>query len=187
LLLGILREAKDVTLRFHLSPESIRNQIDGATVIREKVSTSVDLPLSNESKHVLAHAAEEAEMMGHKHIGTEHLFLGLLREDKSFAAELLKEAGVNLKDARKQLEKSSAEAAPHFGVPVGATRHAQMIEFVEGDQVLSTTPLNHLLIPRTVSEHLSISTSAKMRRHLASSIRQPPWTRKTICRCTTGR
>jgi ATP-dependent Clp protease ATP-binding subunit ClpC len=69
LLLGILREAKEVALRFHLSPESIRNQIDSATVVREKVSTSVDLPLSNESKRVLAYAAEEAEMLGHKHIG----------------------------------------------------------------------------------------------------------------------
>jgi ATP-dependent Clp protease ATP-binding subunit ClpC len=44
LLLEILREAKDMALRFHLSPESIRNQIDGATVIREKISTVVDLP-----------------------------------------------------------------------------------------------------------------------------------------------
>ena len=85
LLLGLLREDKALTNRFlrsHASVESIRKQIEAHTTIREKVSTSVDLPLSNECKRVLAYAAEEAERLGHKHIGTEHLLLGLLREDK---------------------------------------------------------------------------------------------------------
>ena len=80
LLLGLLREDKALTNRFlrsHASVESIRKQIEGHTTIREKVSTSVDLPLSNECKRVLAYAAEEAERLSHKHIGTEHLLLGL--------------------------------------------------------------------------------------------------------------
>jgi len=42
---------------------------------------------------VLAYAAEEAERLSHKHIGTEHLLLGLLREEKCFAAEILHERG----------------------------------------------------------------------------------------------
>ena len=74
LLLGLLREDKALTNRFlrsHASVESIRKQIEGHTTIREKVSTSVDLPLSNECKRVLAYAAEEAERLSHKHIGTE--------------------------------------------------------------------------------------------------------------------
>ena len=57
LLLGLLREDKALTNRFlrsHASVESIRKQIEGHTTIREKVSTSVDLPLSNECKRVLA-------------------------------------------------------------------------------------------------------------------------------------
>jgi ATP-dependent Clp protease ATP-binding subunit ClpC len=88
-----LREDKALTSRFlpsHASVESIRKQIEGHTVIREKVSTSVDLPLSNESKRVLAYAAEEAERLQNKHIGTERLLLGLLREKDAFAAQLLK-------------------------------------------------------------------------------------------------
>jgi len=71
LLLGLLREDKALTNRFlrsHASVESIRKQIEAHTTIREKVSTSVDLPLSNECKRVLAYAAEEAERLGHKHI-----------------------------------------------------------------------------------------------------------------------
>jgi ATP-dependent Clp protease ATP-binding subunit ClpC len=67
LLLGLLREDKALTNRFlrsHASVESIRKQIEAHTTIREKVSTSVDLPLSNECKRVLAYAAEEAERLG---------------------------------------------------------------------------------------------------------------------------
>jgi ATP-dependent Clp protease ATP-binding subunit ClpC len=103
LLLGLLREDKALTNRFlrsHASVESIRKQIEGHTTIREKVSTSVDLPLSNECKRVLAYAAEEAERLSHKHIGTEHLLLGLLREEKCFAAEILHERGLRLSTIR---------------------------------------------------------------------------------------
>jgi len=112
LLLGLLREDKALTNRFlrsHASIESIRKQIEGKTTIRDKVSTSVDLPLSPECKRVLAYAAEEAERLSHKHIGTEHLLLGLLREDKSFAAEILHERGLRLSTLREELSRAQSE------------------------------------------------------------------------------
>src|SRR5262245_44833696 len=116
LLLGLLREDKALTNRFlrsHASSvESIRKQIEGHTTIREKVSTSVDLPLSNECKRVLAYAAEEAERLSHKHIGTEHLLLGVLREEKCFAAEILHERGLRLSAIREELARSTQEKAP---------------------------------------------------------------------------
>jgi ATP-dependent Clp protease ATP-binding subunit ClpC len=106
LLLGLLREDKALTNRFlrgYESVEAIRKQIEDHTVVREKVSTSVDLPVSNEVKRVLGYASEEAERLSHKHIGTEHLLLGLLREEKSFAAQLLNERGVRLSALREEL------------------------------------------------------------------------------------
>jgi len=112
LLLGLLREDKALTNRFlrsHASIESIRKQIEGRTTMREKVSTSVDLPLSQECKRVLAYAAEEAERLSHKHIGTEHLLLGLLREEKSFAAEILHERGLRLSAIREELGRLQSE------------------------------------------------------------------------------
>jgi ATP-dependent Clp protease ATP-binding subunit ClpC len=112
LLLGLLREDKALTNRFlrsHASVESIRKQIEQHTAVREKVSTSVDLPLSNECKHVLAYAAEEAERLSHKHIGTEHLLLGLLREEKCFAAEILMERGLRLPAIREELQRTTQE------------------------------------------------------------------------------
>ncbi len=108
LLLGMVREDKALTNRFlrsNASFELMRRQVEQHTTVREAVSTSVDLPISNECKRVLAYAAEEAERLGHKHIGTEHLLLGLLREDKSFAAELLRERGVQLPTVREELAR----------------------------------------------------------------------------------
>jgi len=119
LLLGLLREDKGLSNRFlrsHASVESIRKQVEGHTTIREKVSTSVDLPLSNECKRVLAYAAEEAERLSQKHIGPEHLLLGLLREEKCFAAEILHERGLRLSTVREELTRvPHQEAMPHAG------------------------------------------------------------------------
>ena len=112
LLLGLIREDKALANRFlrsHAAVESIRKQIEAHTTVREKVSTSVDLPLSHECKRVLAYAAEEAERLSHKHIGTEHLLLGLLREERSFAAEILHERGLRLATIREELARSQSE------------------------------------------------------------------------------
>jgi hypothetical protein len=119
LLLGILREDKAVSIRAipHLEVETIRQEIEGATLIRETISTSVDLPLSNESKRVLMYAAEEAERMDHRHVGSEHLLLGLLLEEGCFAAQLLNKRGVTLEIARSMLFKSP-QSSPDHGVGV---------------------------------------------------------------------
>jgi ATP-dependent Clp protease ATP-binding subunit ClpC len=112
LLLGLLREDKALANRFLRSQaniESIRKQIEAQTTAREKVPTSVDLPLSTECKRVLAYAAEEAERLGHKHIGTEHLLLGLLREEKCFASEILHERGLRLNQVRDEIARATSE------------------------------------------------------------------------------
>jgi len=87
------------------SIDAIRKQIEERTTPREKTSTSVDLPLSNESKRVLAYAAEEAERFGHKLIGSEHLLLGLLSEKGALAAHLLNSRGLSLDRGREIVSK----------------------------------------------------------------------------------
>ena len=122
LLLGILREDKDMADRFLSSRAlSIREQIERDTKVYEKVSTSLDSPLSNECKRVLAYAAEEAERLFHKHVGTEHLLLGLLREEKCFAAQILHEQGIGLSTIREALDPDRQKEPHTHQWP--ATRH----------------------------------------------------------------
>src|SRR5687767_3441332 len=111
LLLGLMREDKTLTGRFfpraQVSIESIRKEIEGRTLLREKISTSVELPLAPETKHVLAYAHEESDRLQHRHIGTEHLLLGLLREERSMAAEILYERGLRLNAVRDEIARQS--------------------------------------------------------------------------------
>ena len=111
ILLGLIREDKNLTTRFfhrsHANIESIRKEIEGRTILRDRISTNIDLPLSNEAKRVLAFAAEESERLGNRHIGTEHLLLGLLREENSVAAEILYERGLRLSDIRQDLMRQA--------------------------------------------------------------------------------
>jgi ATP-dependent Clp protease ATP-binding subunit ClpC len=67
-------------------------------------STSVDLPLSNPGKRVLAFAAEEADRLASTPIGTEHLLLGLLREKESSVLKTLAKAGIDLRSARNRIK-----------------------------------------------------------------------------------
>jgi len=107
LLLGLIREGKGLTSRIfarsHLSLENIRKEIEGRTVFREKVSTSVEIPFSAETKSVLKFAAEEADRLLHNYIGTEHLLLGILREERSVAASILMEKGMRLNAVREDI------------------------------------------------------------------------------------
>jgi ATP-dependent Clp protease ATP-binding subunit ClpC len=107
LLLGLIREGKGLTSRIfarsHLSLEGIRKEIEGRTVFRDKVSTSVEIPFSVETRRVLQAAAEEADRLQHNYIGTEHLLLGILREERSVAATILMEKGMRLHTVREDI------------------------------------------------------------------------------------
>lgn len=125
-LLGLIREDKNLTARFlhrfHTSIESIRKEIEARSAPRDRITANIDLPLSANAKRVLAYAAEESEKLGNRHIGTEHLLLGLLREENSMAAELLYERGLRISDIRQDLmrqtnlERNSAarKETPHL-------------------------------------------------------------------------
>src|SRR5437762_9869892 len=78
LLLGLLREDRALANRILgevNSEEGIRAEIEGHIASRGRISTSVEVPLALESKKILNLAAEEADRLGHRHIGTEHILL----------------------------------------------------------------------------------------------------------------
>src|SRR5688500_13284730 len=107
LLLGLIREGKGLTSRIfarsHLSLENIRIAIEGLTVLREKVSPYLEIPLSAETKRELQAAAEDADRLLHTCLGTEHVLLGILREERSDSAAILMEKGMRLHTVREDI------------------------------------------------------------------------------------
>lgn len=109
LLLGLFRE--DGTLvRHFLGPDvneitaSIRKKIEARTPLSDRIVTKpADQKFNNECKRILGYAAEEAERAQSQHIRTEHLLLGILREEGCFAAKILDSLEVRLDTARKKL------------------------------------------------------------------------------------
>jgi ATP-dependent Clp protease ATP-binding subunit ClpA len=104
LLLGVIREADGFTGRLFATDgrgKKIRREIEGRSAHRDKVSTSVDIPLSQESRRALSHAAEESRRMLHENVDIAHILLGLLREEDGVAAVALRESGVQLASTRE--------------------------------------------------------------------------------------
>lgn len=111
LLLAVLKEQKRFDLFLPLAPsrEAILRKIGEHTIIRragafrEKPSALLNWPLSDECKRILDYANEEATRLGSKRVGPEHLLLGMLREQGSYAAGVLREHGAKLERIRKGL------------------------------------------------------------------------------------
>src|SRR5437867_7814891 len=105
LLLGLLKEGEEVTRelfsRSNINLDMLRAELEEMGPSREKISTSDEIPFSEETKKALAYAEEEANRMLHTYIGTEHLVLGLLRVEHSAAARMLTEKGMVLYAARE--------------------------------------------------------------------------------------
>jgi len=126
LLLGMLREADPVLTgllrRIDGNVKELRDELLGDRVALERVSTSPDLPLAEDTKKALAFAVHEAESMGHGSVGTEHLLLGLLRVDSSTAAQYLSAHGFDLFQLREEVVRqgreveaeASSQATPHI-------------------------------------------------------------------------
>src|SRR5262245_11843990 len=112
LLLGLIREDQQIVKSFihasHISTDQIRNRIEKALGLREKIS-AVDLPLSSNAKRVLQYAADESNLLHHSHIGTEHLLIGLLRQEDTIAFEILKKMGFSETSMREELRNRTDE------------------------------------------------------------------------------
>jgi len=106
ILLGVLREGEDIIkeifTRFNVKPEQIRRDIEGDRLFVDRISSSAELPLSEEAKKVLAYASHEAESMLHQYVGTEHLLIGIMRVESCTAARILAGKGLNVYGVREE-------------------------------------------------------------------------------------
>jgi ATP-dependent Clp protease ATP-binding subunit ClpC len=107
ILLGLIREGEGVAAAvlqsLSVDLEEIQQKIE-ETVKKGKGAqgTGPDLPYTSRAKKVLELAMSEARELNHSYVGTEHLLLGLLREEKGIAAQVLADSNVNLEAARAE-------------------------------------------------------------------------------------
>ena len=106
-LLGILREGEETVAelfrRFHVKPDDVRREIEGERVFVERISSTAELPLSEEAKKILAYAAHEAESMLHPTVGSEHLLVGVLRVEGCVAMRVLVQHGFDVYSLREEV------------------------------------------------------------------------------------
>jgi ATP-dependent Clp protease ATP-binding subunit ClpC len=107
LLLGLIHESLGLTGRLladaGIALDDIRDEVLRRVGVQTKISTSAEIPFSAAAKRVLQHTADEAGGLRHGYIGTEHLLLGLLREQGSIAADVLMSRGLRLGALREQI------------------------------------------------------------------------------------
>lgn len=113
LLLGLVREdhalARNFLGKSNIEAE-IRAEIERRITRGERFSVSIEVPLTAECKRILNFAAEESERLAHRHVGTGHLLLGILRETGSLAANILHGRGLVPETVREQLSGISGPA-----------------------------------------------------------------------------
>lgn len=123
LLLGLIRESGATVGRIlvdaGLAYRAVRQSIEGLTKhrLKSQIPTSVEIPISGETQRVLQYAAEEADGLGHRQIGTEHLLLGLLREHGTIAEHCLAQNGLSLDRLRKQIRGEGVSFAGEPPIP----------------------------------------------------------------------
>ncbi|HEY5545885.1 MAG TPA: ATP-dependent Clp protease ATP-binding subunit [Gemmatimonadaceae bacterium] len=119
-LLGLIREGEGVAAavlqNLNVDLDEVQQKIE-ETVKKGKAvqATGPDLPYTSRAKKVLELAMSEARELNHSYVGTEHLLLGLLREEKGIAAQVLTEAGVNLDAARTETLRLLGTEMPQQG------------------------------------------------------------------------
>src|SRR5229473_3769173 len=125
ILLGLIREGEGVAAavltNLNVDLEEIQQKIE-ETVKKGKAAAAAgpDLPYTSRAKKVLELAMSEARELNHSYVGTEHLLLGLLREEKGIAAQVLTDAGVNLEQARAETLRLLGSEMPSGPAPSGA-------------------------------------------------------------------
>lgn len=125
ILLGLIQEgsgvAANVLRNLEVDPEKIRVEVEKIVQDGPTMVTMGQLPFTPRAKKVLELASEEASNLRHNYIGTEHLLLGLIRENEGVAAQVLMNLNLKLDDVREEVlellgaDMSSSDSAPAGG------------------------------------------------------------------------
>ena len=112
LMLGVLREGKGLTGQIlrtaNVSYGELVRELGAEESHHEKIPTSVEIPFHPATHEILHLAMAEADELGHSHIGTEHLVLGVLRRGETRAAATLGRHGLTFETARAEVVRMSS-------------------------------------------------------------------------------
>jgi ATP-dependent Clp protease ATP-binding subunit ClpC len=145
ILLGLIREGEGVAAavltNLSVDLEQVQERIE-ESVRRGKATIALgELPYTSRAKKVLEFAMAEARELNHSYVGTEHLLLGLLREEKGIAAEVLNQLGVTLEEARRQTLKLLG-SEPN-STPTAAASPTSASSTPKGEKKSKTPALDH--------------------------------------------
>ncbi len=117
LLLAVLKEEDGLPIailkRMGITPEEVRLEIERNLPQGANLMTFGDIPFTPRAKKVLELAVEEARLLGHNYIGSEHILLGLIREEEGIGGKILRNFGANLLGARQLTINFSIRAHTH--------------------------------------------------------------------------
>ena len=121
LLLGLVREGEGVAARaldsLGVDLSHIRTSVEATIGRGDTTKSPSEITLAPQTKQVINYAIEESRKLGHSHVGTEHLLLGIVRQGESTAAKVLASLGIELEKIRHQVilelgQRGSAAASP---------------------------------------------------------------------------
>jgi uncharacterized protein (TIGR03435 family) len=116
ILLGMLDEGNGLGCRILAETDVALDDLHSDILRRltggERVSDSDEIPFSASCQRALQYAVEEADRLLHNEVGTEHLLLGLLREDRSVAAHVLAARGLTIEAVREAIVELLSHGAP---------------------------------------------------------------------------
>ncbi|MEM6980038.1 MAG: ATP-dependent Clp protease ATP-binding subunit, partial [Planctomycetota bacterium] len=107
ILLGLVKEgsgvAANVLKNLEVDLRKIRLEVEKLVQSGPEMVTVGKLPQTPRAKKVIEYSMEEARNLNHSYVGTEHILLGLLREQEGVAAQVLMNLGLKLEDVREEV------------------------------------------------------------------------------------
>src|SRR5881396_3265017 len=124
LLLGLVREGEGVAARvldsLGVELSKVRTAVEFIIGRGDSTTSPSEITLSPRTKKVIELAIDEARKLGHSHVGTEHLLLGLVREGEGIASGVLESLGVSLEKVRHQVIATLGQQHPATQETAGA-------------------------------------------------------------------
>ena len=106
ILSGLIRDGEGIATavlqRRGLRLEYVKAEVERALAGFPKTRTFGEVPFTPQAKRVLELSIGEARQLHHKHVGTEHLLIGLIKEGQSLAAQILESLGARLEEVRQE-------------------------------------------------------------------------------------